>query len=122
MGLGEKLRRLEHAARKDLASFELEDRSRHYYDLSSAERFLHSMACLRAQGEGKTTFPEPPETVRALLRAKDRAAALEQVYGGGGSFTLIPYDTETLVQRGELVPRSMVVGKELGEELPDLSE
>ena len=117
-----KLRRPESAARDHLASFELEDGSKLCYDPVSAERFLHSLECLRAQGEGKTSFPEPPVTVRALLRAKDRAAALEQVYGGGGSFTLIPYDTETLVQRGELVPRSMVVGKELGEELPDLSE
>ena len=86
----------------------------------SAERFLHSLECLRAQGEGKTSFPEPPVTVRALTRAKDRAAALEQVYGGG-SFTLIPYDTEAIVERGELVPRSMVIGKELGESLPDHS-
>jgi hypothetical protein len=47
--------------------------------------------------------------------------ALEQVYGSG-SFVIFPYDTEALVERGELVPRSMVVGKELGEPLPDLSE
>ncbi len=121
MGLRGKVRALERMARGQVESFELEDGSRHYYDPSSAERFLHSLECLRAQGEGKTSFPEPPETVRALLRAKDRAAALKQVYGNG-SFTLIPYDTEALVLRGELVPRSMVVGKELGEALPDLSE
>jgi hypothetical protein len=109
------------AARDHLTSFELEDGSKHCYDPVSAERFLHSLECLRAQGENKTSFLEPQETVRALLRAKDRAAALEQVYGGG-SFTLIPYDPEAIVERGELVPRSMVVGKELGEPLPDLSE
>ena len=76
---------------------------------------------MRAQGKGKTTFPEPPESVWALLRAKDRAAALEQIYGNG-SFTRIPYDPEAIVECGELVPRSMVAGKELGEPLPDLSE
>jgi hypothetical protein len=62
-----------------------------------------------------------PQTVRAILRAKDRAAALAQIYGGG-DFDTFPYDKEALVERGELVPRSMVVGRELGEPLPDLSE
>jgi hypothetical protein len=89
--------------------------------LASPERFLHSMNCLLAQGESKTTFPEPPETVLALLRAKDRAAALAQVCGSG-SFDTFPYDTGALVDRGKLVPRSMVVGRELGEPLEDLSE
>ena len=121
MGPRDKLRRLEAAARGRLESFELEDGSRHYFDRVSGERFLHSLACLRAQGEGETTFPEPPETVRAIARAKDRRAALEQVYPPG-AFDVFPYDTEALVERGELVPRSMVVGHELGEVLEDLSE
>ena len=120
MGSLNKLRRLENAMRGKLESFELEDGSRHYYDNSSAERFLHSMACLRAQGRGETTYPEPPESLRAILRAKDRRAALEQVYRG--AFDIFPYDTEALLERGELVPRSMVVGRELGEPLEDLSE
>jgi hypothetical protein len=121
MGIREKIRRLEDAARGHLASFELEDGSRHWYDPVSPERFLHTMDCLGAQGDGKTTFPEPPQTVRAIARAKDRAAALAQVYGSG-SFDIFPYDTEALVERGELVPCSMVVGYELGEPIPDLSE
>jgi hypothetical protein len=79
------------------------------------------MACLRAQGEGKTTFPDPPETLRAITRAKDRRAAFKQVYHRG-AFDIFPYDIEALVERGELVPRSMVVGRELGEVLEDLSE
>ncbi len=77
------IKRLEHAAREDLGSFELEDGSRHYYDPVSPDRFLHSMDCLRAQGDGETSFPDPPETLRAITRAKDRAAALEQVYQSG---------------------------------------
>jgi hypothetical protein len=121
MGLRDKMRRLENAMRGNLESFVLEDGSRFYYDPVSAERFLHSMACLRAQGEGKTTFPEPPESVRALLRAKDRAAALAQLYPSGSS-DIFPYDAEAIVERGELVPRSMVVGRELGEPTEDLSE
>jgi hypothetical protein len=121
VGLREKLRHLENAARKNFASFELEDGSRHYFDPESGKMFLHCMACLRAQGEGKTTFPEPPETLQAILRAKDRRAALAQVYGSG-SFDIFPYDTESLVEHGELVPRSMVAGRERGEVLEDLSE
>ena len=116
-----KLRRLEAAARGNLESFELIDGSRYWYDRTSGERFLHSLACLRAQGEGKTSFPERPETVRALLMAKDRAAALAQLYGSG-TFDNFPYDKEAIVERGVLEPRSMVAGKELGEPQPDLSE
>ena len=78
------------------------------------------MNCLRAQGEGKSTFPEPPDTIKALTRARDRRAALEQV--AGGTFDVFPYDKQVLVERGELVPRSMVAGRELGESVEDLSE
>jgi hypothetical protein len=56
-----------------------------------------------------------------LNRAKDRAAALAQVYGRGG-LDIFPYDPEALVERGELVPRSIVAGRELGEKFEDLSE
>jgi hypothetical protein len=121
MGLKGKLRRLERAARGNLASFFLEDGTRHYFDPESGECFLHSMDCLHAQGEGETTFPEPPETVKAIARARDRAAALHQLYPGG-SFGVFPYDVEALLERRELVPRSMVAGRELGEILEDLSE
>ncbi len=121
MGLRGKVRALERYARDQVDSFELADGSRHYYDPVSPERFLHTMDCLLAQGDDETTFPEPPETVRAITRARDRAAALEQVYQSG-SFVIFPYEHEALVERGELVPRSMVAGRELGEWLPDLSE
>ncbi len=81
--------------------------------------FLHSMACLRAQGECEP-FPEPPETVKAIARARDRRAVLNQLYPDG-SFGIFPYEVEALVERAELLPRSMVAGRELGEPLPDLS-
>jgi hypothetical protein len=121
VGLRAKVRTLERIARGQVDSFELEDGSRCYYDPVSPDRFLHTMDCLGAQGDGQTTFPQPPETVRALLRARDRAAALEQVYQSG-SFVIFPYEHEALVERGELVPRSMVAGRQLGEVLEDLSE
>ncbi len=115
-----KLRRLEAAVRGNLESFVLENGSRFYFDPTSGERFLHSLDCLRAQGEGKTSFPEPPPAVKAIARARDRAAAFEKVYSG--KFALMPYDADALIERGEFVPVSMVVGRELGETLPDLSE
>jgi hypothetical protein len=83
MTLKGQLRRLERGLRGTLESFVLEDGSRYYYDPTSGECFLHSMACLRAQGEGKTTFPEPPETVKAIAKARDRGVALNQLYPSG---------------------------------------
>jgi hypothetical protein len=101
MGLRGKLRRLERGAREGLASFILEDGSRYYFNPASAEIFLHACACVRAGSEGKP-FPEPPETIKALTRARNRAAALEATCGGG--FGLFPYERDALVERGELVP------------------
>src|SRR5215210_8219649 len=111
MGLRGWLRRLERGAREDLASFVLEDGSRYYFDPASGECFLHSMDCLRAQGDCEP-FPEPPETEKAIARARDRRAALNQLYPNG-SFGVFPYEVESLIERGELVPRSLVAGREL---------
>ena len=122
MGLRSWVKRLEHGARGSLESFVLVDGSRYYYDPQSGECFLHAMECMRAQHLGGEAFPEPPETIKALVRARDRAAALEQV--AGGTFDVFPYEREALVERGELVPRSLVAGRGLGEpsEAEDLSE
>jgi hypothetical protein len=119
MGLRDKLKRLEEGLRGHLESFVLEDGSRHYYDLTSGECFLHSVDCLRAQGDCEP-FPEPPETVKAIARARDRGAALDQLYPNGAG--LFPYEVGALVERGELVPRSLVAGRKLGERIGDLSE
>ena len=35
---------------------------------------------------------------------------------------MLPYDEQALIERGEIVPISLVAGRELGEPLPDLSE
>jgi hypothetical protein len=100
------IRRLERHASEDLASFILEDGSRYYYNPISGECFLHAMACVRAKHYGGP-FPEPPETIKVLTRARDRDVALEQVAGD-----TFPYDRQALIERGELVPRSMVAGRE----------
>ncbi|HET6660983.1 MAG TPA: hypothetical protein VFH16_13790 [Rubrobacter sp.] len=87
-----------------LASFILEDGSRFYYDPSSDECFLHACECVRAGSEGGP-FPEPPETIKALTSARNRAAALEATCdGGGASLGLFPYEREALLERGELLP------------------
>ncbi len=80
MGFRDKMRRFEQAVRDHLERFELEDGSRYWYDPVNPDRFLHSMDCLRAQGEGKTTFPEPPPVVKAIARAKNRDAAFQKVF------------------------------------------
>jgi len=119
MGLRGKLRRLERNANEDLASFVLEDGSRYYYNPTSAECFLHACACVRAGSESEP-FPEPPETIKALTSARNRVAAMEATCGGG--FGLFPYEIDALVERRELVPHSLVAGRELGEPQEDLSE
>jgi hypothetical protein len=71
----------------------------------------------------RRAFPEPPETIKTLTRASNRAAALDTACGG---FDLFPYEREALVECGELVPHSLVAalvaGRKLGEPLEDLSE
>jgi hypothetical protein len=119
MTLRRQLRRLEESLRGTLESFALEDGSRYYFNPTSAEIFLHSMDCLRAQGDCEP-FPEPPETLKAIARARDRGAALNHLYPSG-TFGIFPYEVKALIERGELVPRSLVAGRELGEPLPDLS-
>jgi len=86
----------------NLDSFVLEDGTTHYFDPSSAEVFLHTCDCIRAGSDGEP-FPEPPRTLEALCKARDRGAAVEKVAGG-----LFPYELEPLRERGELVPAEWI--------------
>jgi hypothetical protein len=117
-----KLRRLERAARESLSSFELEDGVLYWFNPQQAglEILLYSLECLKLQGEG-VPYPEPPAIVYAIANAKDRAGALTELMGSP-TVGFLPFEPEPLLERGELVYRSLVTGRELGEPIPDLSE
>ena len=122
MGLRGQLRRLRRAVRGELASFELLDGSRYYFDPLSGELFLHWCDCIRAGNP--PDWPEPPEIVRKLCEAKDVRRALDEVAAGGnGAFGTFVYDTEVLINERRLEPRSLVAGRDpYDQEVEDLSE
>jgi hypothetical protein len=117
--LKRRLRRIEKAARGHLTCIELKDGSRHYFDpeQTAIELFLYTMDCLRAQGTGRKR-KDPPEIIRAIVKAKDREAAFLQLRPGG-RVGLFPLEVDALVQRGEIVHRSLVAGRELDEPLDE---
>ena len=123
MGPRRRLQRLEKAAQGKLAYFELREGGRYWFDpcIAHLELFGHAMRSAYADYKGEPR-PDTPEILRALMRAKDRKAALEGFYPARGSMLFYAYDLEALVERGELVPRSFVAGMEVGERLEDLSE
>jgi hypothetical protein len=98
------LKRLEHAARDNLQSFELLDGSRYYFDPASWDLFMHWIECGRV-GNARN-WPEPPEVVRKLTEAKDVAQAIEKVRGGG--WNALVYDEEILITERRLEPRPLV--------------
>ncbi len=110
MALRDKLRRLEKTMRGKLASFELADGSRYFYEPEAAwgELFLHGSDCLEADYRSEQR-PEPPEILTAVARAKDRRSAVERLYAPD-SHPFTAYDLEALVERGEFLPRSFLAG------------
>jgi hypothetical protein len=99
------IKRLEHAARGDLASFELLDGSRYYFDPASPELFMHWYECGKAGSAHN--WPEPPEVMRKLTDAKDVERAVELVRGEG-SWDFLVYDIEVLISERTLEPRGLV--------------
>jgi hypothetical protein len=99
------VKRLERASREHLASFELLDGSRYYFDRAGPELFLHGVACLKAGSAHN--WPEPPEVMRKLTEAKDVERAIELVRGGG-SWDFFVYNIEILVAERSLEPRGLV--------------
>jgi hypothetical protein len=98
------IKRLERDARGELASFELLDGSRYYFDPTSWEIFEHYYECLKAGSAHN--WPEPPEVVRKLTEAKDVERAIEKVRGEGWSFLV--YDENILIHERRLEPRGLV--------------
>ena len=104
------LRRLEKSAEGQADSFELADGTRFWYDPSEVfiEVFAHGSESLKADYRDEDR-PEPPEILQALTKAKVRESAVWKLYPKGSSPFLV-YDVDILVERGELVPRSMLAG------------
>jgi len=115
--LKRRLRRIEKAAREHLAYIELEDGSRHYFDPQQTfkELFGYLAECLRAQYAGRKR-KDPPEIIHAEAKAKDREAAFLQLFPRGRA-AFFPLDVDALIERGEIVHRSLVAGRELNEPL-----
>jgi hypothetical protein len=118
-----RLQRLERAVRGKLGYFELQGGSRYWFDPGSPpiELFGHASKSLRADYNCEPR-PDPPEILRALTHAKDRKTALERLYPEGGGMLFCAYDLEALAERGELVPRSFVTSREVGERVEDVSD
>jgi hypothetical protein len=116
VGLRNQLRRLERTLRGQRASFELQDGSTYWCDEGEAWQtiFTHGSDCLRADYQVRDR-PEPSDVLRAISKARDRRAAVGNLYSQG-SFSLMAYDADALVERGEFVPRSFLAGVEYGPE------
>ena len=108
MGIKEKLRRLEKALWGNVDYIDFADGSRYLYDPAEiwGQVFKHGGDCLRADYKGEQR-PEPPEILKAVAKAKDRRSAVEGLYAPG-SHPFMAYDLESLVERGEFVPRSFL--------------
>ncbi|HVF01093.1 MAG TPA: hypothetical protein VNA27_07110 [Rubrobacteraceae bacterium] len=110
MGLKEKIGRLKRAVEGHVNYIELADGSRFFYEPEEVGPavFKHGSRCLSADYRSEPR-PDPPEILEAVARARDRRAALEQLYEPDAHL-LIAYEIEALVERGELVPRSFLAG------------
>jgi hypothetical protein len=110
MGLRAKVNRLEKAMRGKLEHIELADGSRHYFDPHEAFSITFGFFndCLMAEYEGEP-YPEATDLLKAVAGAKERGEALRRVMGGGSH---LPLDREALIERGELVARSLRAGRE----------
>lgn len=99
MGLRDKVRALERMARGHVATFELRDGSRFYYDSGEVykEVFLHGINCLKA--DSLSEWPEPLEVYLKMCEAKDPAAVLERFAPSDKSawFIDVPYERDALI-------------------------
>lgn len=109
MGLKAKLGKLQKAMRGNMESFELQDGRRYYFDPEEACKITFGFFGNSLTADYlREPRPEPPELLKAVANAKDRGEALFRVMGRAAC---LPLDREALVERGELVPRSLVAGR-----------
>lgn len=97
------IQRLEHAARGDLASFQLLDGSRYYFEPLEVHKtlFLHTYYLQLGQSL------EPPEILSKMCEARDPAAVLAQFAPENESaFVNLAdvYDLDALISERRLVP------------------
>ena len=106
MGLKDKIKKLEKVVQGSTESFELSDGTRYHFDPTKtfSQTFLHFTNVLRAD-YARSSRPEPPEILRAVARAKNRRRALAKVMRGS---SFLAYEEDALVERGKLIPRSLV--------------
>jgi hypothetical protein len=113
------IKRLERDARGEMASFELLDGSRYYYDRASRDVFLHWAECILAGSAHN--WPEPPEVVRKLCEAKDVRRALQELTDpeslGTSGWGCFVYEPEILINERRLEPRGLVTSRD-----PDTGE
>ena len=100
------VKRVERAARGDLASFELLDGSTYFYNPATWELFLHWYECLGHRSAHD--WPPPPEVIRKLCEARDPEAALGALMDQQGTFGSLVYDPDVLINERRLEPRGLV--------------
>ncbi len=109
MGLKGKVARLQKLLRGSLESFELANGQRYYFDPEEAFKITFGFFGNSLTADWKREpRPEPPDLLKAVAEARDRGEALFRVMGEA---THLPIDREALVERGELLPRSLVAGR-----------
>jgi hypothetical protein len=112
VSLERRLQKLEGKTRK--SGFTLVDGSRYTYDADNLwkQTFVHACECLHADGDLRERPPAPP-VVRALCRAKDRHAAVTQIYPAWEARpAMCGYDLHHLVEYGELKHQRFAPGYE----------
>jgi hypothetical protein len=127
VGIQDKLTQLAKATEGALEHFQLESGELFWFGREETSIQLFLWGCDCACADTVEERPEPPPVIEALVQAKDRRSALHKVYPSmatehPATFVMVPFDIDAFLERGELVHRSLVAGRELDDEpVDDLS-
>ena len=109
------IKRLEHAARGDLESFELLDGSQYFYNATEVHKQLFVHACDLQLGRR----PGPPEVLTKICEARNPAAVLERFKPEHPEQAFVDlsacYETAALVEDRRLVPFEVEPPEDLSE-------